>query len=467
MALYAHFRRQLQSLAAPAPASLVIAYSGGLDSQVLLHLCHRYRLEFPDTHLLGVHVHHGLNPAADAWLSHCQSSADSWQVSLAVERVTIRPRPRHSLEALAREARYEALSRHLESQGVLLTAHHNDDQMETLLLQLKRGAGPRGLGAMATCCRFGAGWLVRPLLELSRQQLWDYAQAHELNWVEDDSNQDLRFDRNFLRHRVLPLLRQRWPGIGLAMQRSAELCAEQDGLLEEIAEQDLRLCGAVDEHHGTVIESLALAPLQQLSPARQANLLRYWLRCRQLPVPSRVQLAEVQQQLLSARADANPRVAWLGIELRRYQGQLYALRSELPLETPPIPWNGEPCLPLPGGLPALRFMKVKGQGVRLSLEGEGVTIRFRGGAIRCRPAGRAGSRSLKKLFQEYQVPPWERGRIPLVFVGEQLVMAVGLWICHGWQAENGESGWIIRFDDAAFADTGRDQPVDTDRSISR
>ena len=268
-------------LAAQVPAGpLVVGYSGGMDSHVLLVWLAQFVRLNPGYSLQAVHVHHGLNPHSDAWAEHCLRICRELNVSCVVERVTVSQSRRESLEACAREVRYQALARHLAQGGTLLTAHHQDDQLETLLLALKRGAGVRGLAAMPSRQPFATGELVRPLLDCSRARLLEWARQHQLRWIEDDSNQDERFDRNFLRAQILPLLQERWPSFGRTASRSAELCGEQEALANEVAASDLIVCQQADG-------SLLLAELARLSPPRRHNLLRYWLRRLSGAVPDR------------------------------------------------------------------------------------------------------------------------------------------------------------------------------------
>ena len=414
------------------PAPLLVGYSGGLDSHVLLLWLARFVARHPEFSLQAVHVHHGLNPLADGWAQHCQRVCDALGVPLIIERVAVREARRESLEARAREARYRALAQHLPAGGYLLTAHHQDDQLETLLLALKRGAGVRGLAAMPHRQPFAQGELIRPLLDCSRASLQRWADEQQLEWIEDDSNQDERFDRNFLRAQILPRLQARWPSFGETACRSATLCAEQEALAEELAYQDRSQCERPDG-------SLSIEAMRSLSIPRRHNLLRGWCRHLSGLVPERGALLRIWPEVVEARVDASPQLVTSCGVIRRFDGGLYLLTAA-PISLPEpqlLEWPGS----WPVGSHTLGLVRVeRGAQLRLPREGELVSLRFAvAGSLRTQPVGRAGSRSLKKLWQEYGVAPWLRDQIPLLFYGETLVAAVGLFICQAGCAE-GESG---------------------------
>ena len=414
------------------PAPLLVGYSGGLDSHVLLLWLARFVARHPEFSLQAVHVHHGLNPLADGWAQHCQRVCDALGVPLIIERVAVTVARRESLEARACEARYRVLAQHLPAGGYLLTAHHQDDQLETLLLALKRGSGVRGMAAMPHRQPFAQGELIRPLLDCSRASLQGWAEAQGLHWIEDDSNQDERFDRNFLRAQILPLLRARWPSFGETACRSATLCAEQEALAQELAEQDRSRCQRSDG-------SLSIAAMGSLSIPRRHNLVRGWCRHHTGSVPERGALLRIWPEVVEARSDASPQLVTSCGVIRRFEGALYLVR-EAPFATPEpqlLNWPGAWQV----GTHTLTLARVeRGAQLRLPRDGEPVTLRFAvAGSLRTQPLGRAGSRPLKKLWQEYGVAPWLRDQIPLLFYGETLVAAVGLFICQAGCAE-GESG---------------------------
>lgn len=424
----------------PAPR-LWVAYSGGLDSHVLLHLLAGLAPRLPAP-LAAVHVHHGLSPRADEWEAHCAGVCAGLGVPLRLLRVDARPAPGQSPEAAARDARYRALAELLAGDELLLTAQHLDDQAETLLLQQLRGGGLRGMAGMPRLRRLGGGWLGRPLLGFSRASLAAYARGHALAWVEDESNSDTGLDRNYLRHEVLPRLRVRWPAAARSLGRSADHCAEALELLEALAAEDLSRAGG-----GGPGGSLAVAELGALSPARQRNLLRHWIAARGAPLPPGPRLESLRRQCLEAGADRSPRIAWGGVEVRRHRGRLHLLGA---LAAPPaegLPWRLDGALELPVGLGRLCLEPAVGRGLaESSLAGAAGEVRFRDGGERCQPAGRAGRHTLKQLFQEAGVPPWERGRTPLLYLDGRLAAVGGRWVCAPFAAAPGEAGRVLRWE---------------------
>uniref|UniRef100_UPI001012FEE7 tRNA lysidine(34) synthetase TilS n=1 Tax=Aeromonas veronii TaxID=654 RepID=UPI001012FEE7 len=310
-------------LTMPAPegsTGLLVAFSGGLDSTLLLVLAAQYAREH-GLPVRALHVHHGLSPHADEWVAHCEAVCQQLAVELLVEWVTLARGNGESLEAQARTARYQRLTARMRAGEWLLTAHHQDDQLETLLLALKRGAGLRGLAGILPSQPFAGGLLLRPLLDVSRAELAEAAATLPFGWVEDESNQDVSYDRNFLRQTLIPQLKARWPAMAQTAARSMALCAEQEALLEELAESDWQLAGEG--------EALHIGPLHALSPTRRNNLLRYWIRRQGGEMPSREQLARLWQEVALARGDANPQLNWGRQSCRRYQERLYLVSPDL------------------------------------------------------------------------------------------------------------------------------------------
>lgn len=430
--LLAHITEQLG-----AERRLLTAFSGGLDSSVLLHLLTQLRRQQPDIVLRAVHVHHGLSHLADNWVAHCQRQCERWQIPLAVHYVRLDDRS-GGIEAAARTARYAAFSTTLQADEALLTAQHLDDQCETLLLALKRGSGPTGLSAMAARTRLGDNPLLRPLLGISRQQLETYARQHQLSWIEDDSNQDLRFDRNFLRLRILPLLNQRWPHFAAAAARSASLCAEQEQLLDELLAEQLSQLLHPDN-------SLELTGLQDCSPARRYALLRRWIALFGVTMPARDGMHRLWHEVALSREDAEPQLQLGDYQIRRFRRRLYLLPLLADLSDQQLPWSGRDALPLPDGL----GMLVAGEGecrVRLPRQHEQVSVRFAAKG-RVRIIGRSGSRPLKKLWQELAVPPWQRQRIPLLYYNDQLIAAIGVFVTEEGRAPAEGPAWRIDWKD--------------------
>jgi len=397
-----------------------VAFSGGLDSTCLLSAAAVAAAHLPGP-LCAVHLDHGLHPHSRSWAQHCRVVCESLGVSLTVRRLAIARAPGESLEAAAREARYAALAALLRPGELMLTAQHREDQAETLLLALLRGSGPEGLAAMPPVSDLGAGRLVRPLLGVSRAALEGYARNLGLSWIEDPSNDSLAFDRNFLRHRVLPLVRTRWPEASATLARSAGHCAEAAGLIERQAAQMLATSG------GTRPGTLSIPALARLDPPLARAVLRLWLRRRGMPLPDTAHLGRILSEVLPARRDASPLVAWAGCEIRRYRRDLFATT---PLPPRPgeqsLEWR-EDVLALPPPLGILT------RSPRVSLAWDRCVghhvVRFGIEGQWCRPRPGGHRRPLKKLFQEAAIPPWLRPYVPLVFAGDDLVAVAGVCPC--------------------------------------
>ena len=294
---------------------LLVGFSGGLDSTVLLHRLKLWRDREPDVQLRAMHIHHGLSPHADDWVAHCEAVCSGWAIPLIVERVTLEDEGL-GIEAQARKARYAAFSGALQPGEALVTAQHLDDQCETFLLALKRGSGPAGLSAMPERAGFAETELIRPLLGETRASLEAWAQQHHLRWIEDESNQDDSYDRNFLRLRVLPLLSERWAHFSEAVARSAMLCAEQESLLDELLSGELNTLITADG-------ALNIAPLKVMNPVRRAALIRRWLASHRAVMPSRAMLNRIWEEVAQAREDAAPCIHLNGYDVRRYKEQLW------------------------------------------------------------------------------------------------------------------------------------------------
>ena len=407
--------------------SILVAFSGGLDSTVLLHQLVQWRAQHPEVALRAIHIHHGLSPHADSWVQHCESVCMQWQVPLVVERVHLED-DGLGIEAQARRARYQAFAQTLLPGEVLMTAQHLDDQCETFLLALKRGSGPAGLSAMGESSPFAGTQLIRPLLAQTREALEAWARQHELCWIEDESNQDDAYDRNFLRLRVTPLLQQRWPHFAQAAARSAALCAEQESLLDELLANDLADCV-------TAQGTLLLAPLMMMSGVRRAALLRRWLAGVNAPMPSRDGLERIWQEVALAREDASPCFRLGEYEVRRYQSQLWWVKSVDGQSETVIPWScRETPLTLPAGLGSVQLISA-GE-LRMPQAGEAISIRFKAPGV-LHIVGRNGGRKLKKIWQEQGIPPWRRDTTPLLFYGETLIAAAGVFVTREGIAEDG------------------------------
>jgi len=408
----------------PRPSAWVLAFSGGLDSSVLLHLLARQRQAL-HTPLRAVHIHHGLLPDAEQWSRHCEQVCRDLQVPLALVRLNLQLPPGESVEACARDARYAALAESLQPREMLLTAQHQDDQAETLLLQLLRGAGIEGLAGMPRCRDWHAGWHARPLLDFPRAQLLDWARAERIGWVEDASNRDTRFDRNYLRHEVMPALRRRWPAAATTIARSADHLASSLSVLQEEAQEDLQRC-----RQGELLQQDLLFAL---SPPRRAMVLRAWCARLGYPPPDQRRMRTIESQLASSSVNASPRIDWGPVSLRRYRDRLYLTPNPLPpIPRGPLVWSGNSPLVLPPDCGEL-YLQACQRGLPEQLWREGrVSVRWPVEGMRCRLPGRAGSRSFKKLCQAWGIPPWVRPYLPLLFVDERLVAIVGFTLDAGF-----------------------------------
>lgn len=428
--------QQLSNLqGAHPPARYLVLWSGGLDSTVLLHALWQGR-NLHRTSIVAVHINHALQDAAAAWEDHCRRFAASLDMPFVSCNVAVAHKG-GGLEAAAREARYAAIREIMHDNDHVLSAHHEQDQAETLMLNLLRGSGPAGLAGIAAIQPYGAGLLVRPMLGVPREDIEAYAAEHGLSWIEDPSNDDVRFDRNYLRREILPRLRLRWPAATARLRRSAELLAEAAELQTNLAELDLATAGDDPSR-------LAISALGRLSPMRQRNLLRHAIRCSGLPPPPSTRLYQAVDELIPARADANPLVRWPGGELRRYRDSLYILpeaaADELHGSLTLRADGSETCLG-----PTLGSLMLEGNnagGIDPRLVGCGLSVRFREGGEAIRASGRVHRRLLKKLLQETAVVPWMRQRIPLLYAEGALVAVGDLWIA---EEASCPSGYAVRW----------------------
>jgi len=418
---------RLTALTASEPASRwLVAFSGGIDSTVLLHALSSTR-ERKHSEIIAIHVDHGLHPDSQQWETHCQQFAEQLEVSYIRKRVIVDDDLRSGPEAAARQARYAVLQTLVNAGDCLLSAHHEEDQAETLLLNLMRGSGIAGLAGIGAAQKFGHGRLLRPLLGVSGEAIQDYAKRHELSWIEDPSNVDTRFDRNFLRQEIVPRLATRWPAVSARLKQSADLASEASGLLRELADIDLAAAGSP--------ERLDLQAVQALSLERQRNLLRRAISLCGLPPPPATRLYQAVHELIPAREDAQPLVTWPGAELRRYRNHLYVMPAiaRLPDEPARVLRPEEP-LDLGPGMGQLVLSPDVDGGINPELARAGLRVRYRHGGEEIRPAGHECTRKLKKLLQQEGIVPWMRERLPLLYAGEELVAVADLWVanecCH-------------------------------------
>ena len=433
-----------------APGSrLVLGLSGGIDSVVLLHVL----LEYQTTHafqLACVHVHHGLSPYADAWGGFCEQLCNAKGISLDLHRVTLNRHDPAGLEAAARCARHKVLAR-IDTDFVL-TAHHQNDQAETLLLQLFRGAGPKGLAAMAEMQQH-EGWQaaqLRPFLNITREDISQYAQQHALAWVEDESNTDTVYTRNYLRHTLMPMLSARFPAALATLARSAALQADASELLQDLASIDAQQCVTEDR--------LDCPSLARLSLSRARNLLRWFIGRQGLRMTSERRLDEGLRQLLHASHDARVSVTINpGTELRRYRSGAYLVPVRACASQAAVCWQGEPTLRLEQVEWDVTMNPVRGTGLSLArLNAAHVELGVRQGGERMRLTKNGVHRSLKNLLQESALPPWQRACMPLLWCDGQLAWADGIGFDADYLATADEPGILPVCVATVFSAPGRD-----------
>ncbi len=411
-----------------------VAYSGGLDSHVLLHCLATLRHTHP-LKLRAIHVNHSLSPHAEKWGEHCANICAALNVEFSQQTIQAQAAVGESPEEIARERRYAVLSQLLAPQDVLVTAQHQDDQAETVLLQMLRGAGPKGLSAMPRIKPLGLGFQVRPLLDFTRAELQAYAEENNLQWIEDESNTNLNFSRNYIRHEVMPVLKKRWPSVSQTLSRVSANCAEAQQFLQEISTEEMTRVQGSHSH------SLSVKALLALDEAKQRMVLRFWLQQLGFPMPGVTKLQQIQHDMLTARADRNPHIIWCGVELRRYQDELYAMPCLSKRDTQQVfTWDFNMPLVLPS-IGELSATTVNGQGLRMDLTD--VTIRFRQGGEAFHQAKRQCHQMLKNLFQEWGVPTWQRDRIPLIYVGDTLAAVVGFGVAEEFSVKQDEQGYLV------------------------
>ena len=429
-ALATRVRKRFDGLLAAGDIErVVLGYSGGLDSTVLLHLLADY-LHATPVRCQAWHIDHALQTDSARWAKHCAHTATQLGVEFHSVRLTTAPPAGASVEDWARQQRYALLLAQLDARSVLVTAHHQDDQAETVLLQALRGAGPHGLAGIRARGSYADKRVVRPLLMERRADLLAYGRAQGLAWIDDPSNSEQRFARNRLRSTLMPLLEREFPGAHGALARVAALQAEVVEVLDALADQFV--------HDG---QTLALTHLRGSAPALRAFIIKRWLARAGAPVPGRTQLDHMLHDMLEARADGMPMVAWRGVAVRRYDDQFFLTAACLPRPAPgaqpcTLPWT---TLHLPHG--RLSASSTRAQGAALAtLTRAELTLRYRCGGERLRLYGGGPRRTLKNLFQHWRVPPWQRDGWPLLFVGEQLAVVPGQAVAAEFQVAGDTTG---------------------------
>lgn len=462
-----NFHQTIKSLSDKFPChTFIVAFSGGVDSQALLHLIADVKANCDISNdLLACHVNHGLSENSNDWQVFAQQQCDNLGITFKAVSVEVENKQRTSWEAQARDARYDALlslAAKFEN-AIILTGHHNDDQIETFLLAMKRGAGIKGLSSIAEISSRQGVIIARPLLTFSRAEIEQYAQEQELKWIEDESNSDTTFDRNFLRHDVVPILKARWPAIGKTIGRSAQHCSESQLLLDELAAEDLSKClknkGMLD-----------VSALLNLSRPRFNNLIRYYLELRDMLMPSAKQLEQLYSQLTAAD-DKTPAVSVGKHVFRRFGGALYLTKHFESVSGHEIDITemvtalgssetGKQIIELPDALGSITFIEnapcteVPSDGNQSALkefriirpvQGTKISIRFRHHNPSCWPDFRQKRRPLKKVLQELSIAPWQRKRLPLLYYDEELVAVVGYFVCKEFVATTGTNNLTVNW----------------------
>lgn len=395
------------------PQKFVIAYSGGLDSSVLLHLFQEWRKINASIQVVAVHINHQLQPQSNVWQRHCAGVCQTYGIEFSSEKVIVENSKKKGIESAARDARYATLKKYLSNDEILVTAHQQDDQIETLFYRLLRGTGIEGAAAMQGMKPFANAYLMRPLLDYSRNTLEDYANKQNLTWINDPSNTDNTFDRNYLRNEVLTSIEKRWPAYAESVTRFCRNAAETQELLQDyIAREYDQFCKA---------NYLLCEKLLTCSIAKQKVIIRYWLQQQEKPIPAEKQLYEIIK-MLSAREDAMPVVSWADTEVRRFQHKLYVMTALRDFDTQQtFIWDGVSELEIPDvGI-------LIGKTTENTSNPHNLEIRFRQGGENCQIPGRNGSHSLKKLFQENNIAPWLRDRTPIIYDGNTIVAIPGVF----------------------------------------
>ena len=419
-------------------SGLTVALSGGVDSVVLLHLCKTY-LESQDSNqsipVEAIYVNHGISENAQDWQQFCEQLCLSLDIPFKTKRVNVQPKARQSLEALARDARYQALDELAEQGNLILLGQHADDQLETFLLRLKRGSGLTGLSAMHDTVRLSSGrQCIRPLLNIPREDIEAFARTFSLAHIEDESNQDDKFDRNFLRNQIIPLLKKRFNGFLKSTLRSIDLLQQQQALIDEISQADLLFC----EDKNDVPTTLKLNELKQFSELRQSNVVRAWLSDLGVVMPSKAQMSQILTQSLESREDAQMQVQLSKGAIRRYRGKLYFDAQDA---TPNNVENISSSILVLNDKATLK--RKSGGSLRLPFEHERVSIRFGLLKSQIKPYKKVRSNTLKYWLKELKVPTWQRERIPLVFYNDNLVQVVGHFVSADYISEDSGISWEL------------------------
>ena len=415
------------------PFDISVALSGGVDSIVLLHALSQLQKQLK-LKLNAIHIHHDLSPNADDWLTFCHKECKKLSIPIKSEKINIKQDLPMGIEAAARKSRYQVLE--IYRKGILALGHHQNDQAETLMLQLFRGSGLSGLAAMPTFDRERFIW--RPLLRIKREIIEDYAKENNLVFIEDESNNNLQFERNFLRKEILPLIKSRYPDIINTISRSSENIAEGLNLHKAIAKEDANLYFSKNK------ERLSLTMLKVLEKERVVNLIRWWLDINKQLMPSKKTMSELYRQIKDVKKDAllNIDISEL-ISIKAYRDELFLVEKKIKIDPYELIWRGEEVVELPGNS-KLIFKRSVGAGFSLSkIASKTLTIQNRNGGESFKPKNNQPTRTLKYLLQTSNIPPWKRQLMPLVFSENELVAVPDFGVHFKFQADKEEDGWDI------------------------
>lgn len=431
-----------------ATNNLLVAFSGGIDSKVLLHALANLKQQQLIKNIAAIHVNHGLQTAAEQWQKQCEKDCAEYQIPFYTVSLNLSLHHQSNIEAIAREERYKVFQQYLHKEQFLVTAHHLDDQAETLLFRLIRGCGLHGVSAMSetrTLSKEAGNQLIRPMLDLSKQAIEAYAKKNQLTWIEDPSNQDVNFSRNYLRHKVMPVIRQQWPSVTKTFSRFSQIAKQQSQLLDEIAQEDFISTSKVLPNH--CVYTLDIEKLFFLSSARQKNLLHYWIKKNQKKSSANNEINEIVNQLSAALDGASIQVNVGDGIIRSYQKNLWFIQSHQPANHFEIcVWDDiQHMIKLDNDI--ILQTKITNQiGLRKPLPNEKVILKPRNGGETCLPDYRNKSTSLKKIYQELGVPPWQREWLPIIYYNEEIVAVPGVFICKDYLTEEGKEALQIIYD---------------------
>ena len=436
------FNENLNELITNEIASLgvtkfTIALSGGVDSMVLLDLLSKAKRS--SDVIKAIHINHNLHESSKEWVDFAKDACKKYKLPLIIE--SINPKQEgFGLEAEAREQRYKKFKEIILDNECLLTAHHLDDQIETMLFRIFRGTGLDGLRSIRKKAKFGKGLLCRPLINIPREAIEQYAKLNDIKWIEDPSNKNIDFDRNYLRNNIVPSIKKRWPNAQKTITRHSSLAENNQKLLHELAKEDI---GEIEKFN-----VLDIGILSNKSSLRINNIFRFMILKNKMGIPSLKVLENGIETLINAKSDS-PIITWDGFSIRRYKDTLYFFNPDLkqdeirPLK---MKWFIDETINLGGNRGSIQARFIKGQGIALNKCPKSLEIKYRKGGEQIKPSGHKITKSLKNLFQENNVLPWVRDQIPLFYLDEELISVGDLWFNQDYKAKEQEDGFLISWD---------------------